>query len=169
MRMETSSLSPSSSSPSPAVSDVTLGTARPSSLPCVPIYAGTSTSSPPVLLASYRLLIPPTAPSVKRTTVLRLNKTAFSITTNLDYTGGGSVTHFLVSFRENGASEWSSDSRSVPATLVPDSDNLWWTGVIRSDDFAVFSEFEFRVQVANERDMTTSAFMQTEEQSGFSN
>ena len=117
---------------------------------------------------SYRLLIPPIAPSVERTTVLRLNKTAFSITTNLDYTGGGIVTHFLVSFRENGASEWSSD-KNVPATLVPNSDNLGWTGVIRSDDFAVFAEFEFRVQVANERDMTTSAFMQTEEQSGFSN
>lgn len=106
----------------------------------------------------------PSAPLVESVNVSRLNRTAFRITADLLYTGGGQITRFLVSFRVSDESEWNGDA-IIPTELVPDSDNLRWTGVIqRSMEFAVYSRFHFQVQVQNERELTSSPTTQPDMQ-----
>ena len=87
--------------------------------------------------------------------MVRINQTAYKVTTELHYTGGGGIKHFTVSFRVSGQMEWSG-ATTILAEVVPKSSNLNWTGVIVSSEFAVYSTLEFRVQVTNERGMTTS-------------
>lgn len=115
---------------------------------------------------SYSSSAIPTAPLVESVNVSRLNRTAFRITADLLYTGGGQITRFLVSFRVSDESEWNGDA-IIPTELVPDSDNLRWTGVIqRSMEFAVYSRFHFQVQVQNERELTSSPTTQPDMQGG---
>ena len=95
------------------------------------------------------------AASVASLNIARINQTAFTITTTLHYTGGGTITQFSVSFRLSGESEWN-DATIIPARLVPDSDNLQWTGTIASAEFTVYAELEFQVLVTNERNFSTT-------------
>ena len=81
--------------------------------------------------------------------MVRINKTAYLISTELLYTGGGDITHFTVSFRISNHVEWST-ATTILAEVVPKSSNLNWTGVIASSEFAVYSMLEFRVQTTNE-------------------
>ena len=80
--------------------------------------------------------------------VSRLNSTSFSLSTTLIYTGGGSVTQLIVSFRIVGDTEWSGAMR---VTVVPESDLLVWTGVVTNSEFARYAQLEFRVHVENDR------------------
>ena len=81
--------------------------------------------------------------------------TAFRITTQLEYTGGGSIESFMVSFRIQGEEEWS-EGKIIPVEPVPDSNNLEWTAVIVNSSFGMFSRFEFEVMIMNARQLTAS-------------
>lgn len=84
----------------------------------------------------------------------RINQTACTITAELEYTGGGKITHFSVSFRVVGdASDWTS-AADIPTELVPNSNNMW-TGIIRRPEFDVYSLLEFEIQVTNEEGLTS--------------
>ena len=96
-----------------------------------------------------------TAPSVEAITVLRINQTAYRISTELLYTGGGDIINFTVSFRISGQVEWST-ATTILAEVVLNSSNLHWAGVTVSSEFAVYSMVEFRVQATNEAGRTTS-------------
>jgi hypothetical protein len=95
----------------------------------------------------------PAAPSVSAVEVSRLNSTSFSISTTLLYTGGGSVTQLIVSFRIIGDTEWSGDMR---VTVVRESDPLVWTGVVTNSEFAQYARLEFRVHVENDRALVST-------------
>jgi hypothetical protein len=94
----------------------------------------------------------PAAPSVSAVEVFRLNSTSFSLSTTLLYTGGGSITQLLISFRIIGDTEWSVAMR-VP--VVRESDPLVWTGVVTNSEFAQYALLEFRVHVENGRGLVS--------------
>lgn len=88
-------------------------------------------------------------------TPTRINQTACTITAELEYTGGGKITHFSVKFRVRGdASDWTSAAEDIPTELVPNSNNMW-RGVIRRPEFDVYSLLEFEIQVTNEKGLTS--------------
>ena len=96
----------------------------------------------------------PTAPSVVTIIPSRFNQTACTITAELEYTGGGKITHFSVNFRVVGdASDWTS-ATDIPTELVPNSNNMW-TGIIKRPEFDVYSLLEFEIQVTNEEGLTS--------------
>lgn len=104
---------------------------------------------------SLHLSLSPTAPSVVTIIPTRINQTACKITAELVYTGGGKITHFSVKFRVRGdASDWTSATEDIPTELVPNSNNKW-TGVIRRQEFDVYSLLEFEIQVTNEKGLTS--------------
>ena len=95
------------------------------------------------------------APAVESVEVMRLDDSSFRLTARLHYTGGGHITHFNISFRVAGETEWTG-AMMVPVELVPESDNLGWTGVVTSSQFAQYSVFEFRVLAVNDRHLIST-------------
>ena len=84
----------------------------------------------------------------------RINQIACTITAELEYTGGGKITHFVVKFRVSGnESDWNS-ATTVLTELVPNSNNMW-RGIIGSLEFDVYSLLEFEIQVTNEKGLTS--------------
>ena len=90
----------------------------------------------------------PPAPSSPLLEVTRLGNTTFNLSIHLDYTGGGAITHLLVSFWDNRTSAWISVGR-IPANPSPES-SLVWSGVVSRDEF-VGMTVQFKVAVVNSR------------------
>ena len=78
---------------------------------------------------------------------------------SLDYTGGGKITEFQVSFRVQGSLEWNNNA-TVPAERVEDADvdssdsSSDWTAVISQPVFEQPSQFDFLVAIVNERNLS---------------
>ena len=66
---------------------------------------------------------------------------------SLNYTGGGLIQYFMISFREAGVGDWMDLGSDVPAMAVNDS-VLLWTALVVSDKFQE-SPVELQVQAVN--------------------
>ena len=71
--------------------------------------------------------------------------TAFSLTVTLEYTGGGDITTFTVSFRETGTTEWN----PIEVIATRSDSNLELSGVIVTEKLGM-GHMEFQVAVGNE-------------------
>ena len=111
-------------------------------------------------IVSSFLLIEPLVSSVD---IVRVNQTAFQLTVNVDYTGGGDITHFTVSFRKSGSTDDFNHLGDIPAS--PQS-MLVWNGVITNAEFASLEVLEFDVTVNNERSFSSTTSSPVQEATG---
>ena len=82
--------------------------------------------------------------------VIRVDKSSFQLTVALEYTGGGDITHFTVSFRSIGTTEWIPLGDVEAAKSGPQS-NLEWNGIATIGiSNAESGQVEFQVSVQNE-------------------
>lgn len=86
---------------------------------------------------------------------------ALQLTATLDYTGGGTITHFIVSFRPLGMSAWVLLSNFTAATAVEDS-VLTWTAQVEDDRFQD-SAIELQVSAVNSNNHASNIMEQYEE------
>ena len=100
-------------------------------------------------------------PVIDGVDIVRINSTAFNMTVQVQYTGGGRIFNIIVSFRVLGEQEWSEDM-FIPAKAVSDSNSLEWNGIVVNSMFETFSIFEFRVSLSNEARFTSAAAIQQE-------
>ena len=91
-----------------------------------------------------------------------MDESSFQLTVVLEYTGGGDITHFTVSFRSVGTTEWI-PLGEVEATRSRPESNLEWNGVLTNEEFSS-GQIEFEVVVVNARGRTTT--LNTEEPLG---
>ena len=81
--------------------------------------------------------------------------TSFNISATLSYTGGGDITHFIVSFRDSKEveSEWI-EHGAVSSDPSPHTE-LVWNGVMVNARLAELAMVEFNVTVHNEMNFGT--------------
>ena len=85
-----------------------------------------------------------------------MNETAYSLRVGVAYTGGGTVTHFTVSFRESGSNVGFTLLDDVPASPTSPDSMLEWTGVATSQAFRDGGPFEFEIVINNAAGLNTA-------------
>ena len=86
--------------------------------------------------------------------------TAFSLTVTLEYTGGGDITTFIVSFRETGTTEWN----IVNSVSFQPSSSLTWATVFTIDNTLAVGILEFEVSLGNAEGLESTAAVVQEAQ-----
>ena len=86
--------------------------------------------------------------------VTRLNMTSFNISVSLLYTGGGEISHFMVSFRKWNGTKWG-DEVLVSVNQSCADQQLSWHGIVTSKKLGEPSEFQ--VVVVNDEQNSSRA------------
>lgn len=89
-----------------------------------------------------------------------VDSNVLQLTATLDYTGGGTITHFTVYFRPLGTNVWTLLSNFI-ATAVNGSSLIWTTQVM--DDRFQDSAVELQVLAVNSNNYASNIMEQSEE------
>ena len=111
-------------------------------------------------MCSSTIFTPPTAPRVTSVTSRRINMTSFNISVFLAYTGGDTITHFSVKYRQRNTSQWSDRVTVEARDGGKVEQGLLWYGVVSSPGLGKPSELS--VVVVNDAEESSSSLTQQE-------